>query len=202
MQEQGKIMQELGNKVMAVLEKFATANGYALVLDVSNPQTPVLWAASAIDITADIVKLYDQANPGTGAPSAAKPPAGTAPVTTRPAAPDSAPRAGSEEEVTSSGGASLRPILQIQRYNSVRGVLMRALAVVLSLTFATSVFGQAVHRNFRQRRIPRRNYQPIHRDHAELRQCRVSRWNATPPVFGGAPAVNLRPELASRPRYR
>jgi outer membrane protein len=83
--EQGKIMQELGSKVMAVLEKFATANGYALVLDVSNPQTPVLWAASAIDITADIVKLYDQANPGTG-PSAAKPPAGTAaPATSRPA---------------------------------------------------------------------------------------------------------------------
>jgi outer membrane protein len=82
--EQGKIMQELGNKVMAVLEKFATANGYALVLDVSNPQTPVLWAASAIDITADIVKLYDQANPGTGAPSTAKPPTGAAPVTSRP----------------------------------------------------------------------------------------------------------------------
>ena len=55
-QEQGKIMQELGNKVMAVLEKYATANGYAIVLDVSNPQTPVLWAASAIDITNDIVK--------------------------------------------------------------------------------------------------------------------------------------------------
>ena len=83
--EQGKIMQELGNKVMAVLEKFATANGYALVLDVSNPQTPVIWAASAIDITADIVKLYDQANPGTGAPSAAKPPTGAAPVVPRPA---------------------------------------------------------------------------------------------------------------------
>ena len=72
-QEQGKIMQELGNKVMAVLEKYATDNGYALVLDVSNPQTPVLWAASAIDITNDIVKLYDQANPGTGAPSRRSP---------------------------------------------------------------------------------------------------------------------------------
>ena len=90
-QEQGKIMQELGDKVMAVLEKYATANGYAMVLDVSNPQTPVLWAASAIDITNDIVKLYDQANPGTGAPSSAKSrrhrrpgcsePAGTAPAT-------------------------------------------------------------------------------------------------------------------------
>ena len=86
-QEQGKIMQELGGKVMAVLEKFATANGYALVLDVSNPQTPVLWAASAIDITGDIVKLYDQANPGTAAPAAAKPPTGAAPAAPRLAPP-------------------------------------------------------------------------------------------------------------------
>jgi outer membrane protein len=84
-QEQGKLMQELGNKVMAVLEKYATANGYAIVLDVSNPQTPVLGAASAIEITNDIVKLYDQANPGTGtaktpgtaAPAAPKPTSGT-----------------------------------------------------------------------------------------------------------------------------
>ena len=77
--EQGKIMQELGNKVMAVLEKYATANGYALVLDVSNPQTPVLWASQTIDITSEIVKLYDQANPGT-ASTAAKPPAGASPA--------------------------------------------------------------------------------------------------------------------------
>jgi outer membrane protein len=85
--EQGKIMQELGNKVMAVLEKFATANGYSLVLDVSNPQTPVLWAATSIDITSDIVKLYDQANPGTAAPAGAKPPAGAVTSAPKPAAP-------------------------------------------------------------------------------------------------------------------
>ena len=92
--EQGKIMQELGNKVMAVLEKFATANGYSLVLDVSNPQTPVLWASQTIDITSDIVKLYDQANPGTAAPGAAKVPAAAAPVAPRPtpAAPTPAPK--------------------------------------------------------------------------------------------------------------
>ena len=88
-QEQGKIMQELGNKVMAVIEKYATQNGYALVLDVSNPQTPVLWAASAIDITNDIVKLYDQANPGTGGAAPSKP-TGTTPVPTmRPSTPTS-----------------------------------------------------------------------------------------------------------------
>jgi outer membrane protein len=73
--EQGKLMQELGNRVMAVIEKYATANGFALVLDVSNPQTPVLWASQTIDITTEIVKLYDQANPGTG--TAAKPAAAT-----------------------------------------------------------------------------------------------------------------------------
>src|SRR5262249_17275031 len=68
-QEQGKVMQELGNKMMGVIEKYATQNGIALVVDVSNPQTPVLWASQTIDITGDIVKLYDQANPSAGAPA-------------------------------------------------------------------------------------------------------------------------------------
>jgi outer membrane protein len=83
-QEQGKVMQELGNKMMGLIEKYATQNGISLVVDVSNPQTPVLWASQTIDITGDIVKLYDQANPGgaaTSAPAgAAKPPATTTPT--------------------------------------------------------------------------------------------------------------------------
>ena len=81
---QGKLMQELGGKMMAVIEKYATQNAFAVVLDVSNPQTPVLWAASAVDITNDIVKLYDQAYPGTAAAApavpAAKPPAAAKPA--------------------------------------------------------------------------------------------------------------------------
>jgi len=80
---QGKLMQELGNKMMAVVEKYATQNGFALVLDVSNPQTPVLWAASSVDITNDIVKLYDQAYPP-GSTGPAKP---AAPASAKPSAP-------------------------------------------------------------------------------------------------------------------
>ncbi|MGB7722088.1 MAG: OmpH family outer membrane protein [Bryobacteraceae bacterium] len=87
---QGKLMQELGGKMMAVMEKYATQNGYAVVLDVSNPQTPVLWAASAVDITNDIVKLYDQAYPGTAAappvPAAKPPAAAKTPAAAKPAA--------------------------------------------------------------------------------------------------------------------
>jgi len=85
---QGKVMQELGGKMMAVLEKYATQNAFAVVLDVSNPQTPVLWAASAVDITNDIVKLYDQAYPGAAAAPAvpaAKPPAAVKPAAAAPA---------------------------------------------------------------------------------------------------------------------
>jgi outer membrane protein len=86
---QGKIMQELGGKMIAVLEKYATQNGYAVVLDVSNPQTSVIWATSAVDITNDVIKLYDQTYPGGAAAAAAKPPAAAKPA----AAPAQAPPA-------------------------------------------------------------------------------------------------------------
>lgn len=80
--EEGKLMQELGTKVMKVVDKYATDNGYAVVFDVSNPaQSGVLWRATANDITADIIALYDKANPGTGAAApAAAPPRSAAPT--------------------------------------------------------------------------------------------------------------------------
>jgi len=98
-QEEGKLMQELGAKMMKVLDKFAADNGYAVIIDVSNPQTDVLWRATAADITAEIIALYDKANPvaGAAAPAPAapstqvtRPPAGT-PART-PAAPAAAPK--------------------------------------------------------------------------------------------------------------
>lgn len=90
-EEEGKLMQGLGQKVMKVVDKYAVDNGFAVIFDVSNPQTPVLWRATATDITADIIALYDKANPasGTVAPSArpAAPATGTTPRPAAPAAP-------------------------------------------------------------------------------------------------------------------
>lgn len=95
-EQEGKVMQELGAKMMKVLDKYAADNGFAVILDVSNPQTGVLWRATAADVTADIIALYDKANLGAGAaaPSAApakSPAAGGAPART-PAAPPAAPK--------------------------------------------------------------------------------------------------------------
>jgi outer membrane protein len=75
--EQNKILQSLGQKIMAVITKYSHDNGYSLILDVSSPQTPVLFAANGIDITQDIVDLYDKNSaPATSsaAPAPAKPP--------------------------------------------------------------------------------------------------------------------------------
>ncbi|MBL8230582.1 MAG: OmpH family outer membrane protein [Bryobacterales bacterium] len=77
-QAQGKILQELGQKMMAVLDKYAKEKGFAIILDVSNQQTPVLYAANEVDVTKDIIELYDK-NVGTAAP-AAKPAAAPAPA--------------------------------------------------------------------------------------------------------------------------
>ena len=82
-QEQNKIMQELGGRMMTVIDKYAKDNGYSLVLDVSSQQTPVLYAANSIDITQDIIALYDKNSPAasnTAAPAAAAPPAAAKPL--------------------------------------------------------------------------------------------------------------------------
>src|SRR5579875_443332 len=75
--EQQRVLQGLGQRMMAVIEKYAKDNGYTMILDVSNPNTPVLYASSGIDITQDIIALYDKTstNGGPANPPAAAPPA-------------------------------------------------------------------------------------------------------------------------------
>jgi outer membrane protein len=97
-QEQQKILQQLGQKMMAVIERYARDNGYTMVVDVSNPQTPVLYASPSIDITKDIIELYDKSTAQASAP--AKPAASStpskAPATTAPATPAAKPPAGTQ----------------------------------------------------------------------------------------------------------
>jgi outer membrane protein len=91
-QDQQKVLQELGQKMMVVIDKFAKDNGYALILDVSNPQTPVLYASNAIDITKEIIDLYDKNTPAPGPATSGAAPATTS-VPKAPAAAKPAPAA-------------------------------------------------------------------------------------------------------------
>ena len=83
-QEQNKIMQELGQRIIAVIDKYAKENGYTLIVDVSSQQTPVIYAASGIDVTQDIIALYDKNAPT--AASSAKPATPPPPAAAKPAA--------------------------------------------------------------------------------------------------------------------
>ena len=84
-QEQRKLLEELSGKMQVVIDKFALANGYAVLLDVSNQSTNVLYVASGVDVTKEIIDMYDKTNPG--AATSAKP---AAPAT-KPAAPVTTP---------------------------------------------------------------------------------------------------------------
>jgi outer membrane protein len=57
--ENQKMMNDLGGKMMAIINKYAADKGLLLVLDVSSQQTPVLWASNTIDITRDVIAAYD-----------------------------------------------------------------------------------------------------------------------------------------------
>ena len=81
--EQQKLLQQLGQKMMQVIDKYAQSNGFSIVLDVSNPNTPVLYASNTIDITKEVIDLYDKTMGTAPAAAPAKAPAALAP----PAAP-------------------------------------------------------------------------------------------------------------------
>src|SRR6185437_1387730 len=76
--EQQRLLQSLGQRMMAVIEKYAKDNGYTMILDVSNPNTPVLSASSALDITQDIIALYDKTSTNGGPATTPGAPTGNA----------------------------------------------------------------------------------------------------------------------------
>lgn len=82
--EQQRLLNDLGSRIMQVINKYATDGGYTMVLDVSSPQTPVIWASNTIDITNEVVKIYDANSPSTISNPATKAPA-AAPKTAAPA---------------------------------------------------------------------------------------------------------------------
>jgi outer membrane protein len=81
-QDQGRILNELGGKMLTVLDKYAKDNGYSVILDVSQQNTPVLFAANGIDVTQDVIGLYDKNAPTAAAPAAGG--AAAAPATSTP----------------------------------------------------------------------------------------------------------------------
>jgi outer membrane protein len=88
---QAEVFDRLGRKMNDVLDRYARENGYIVLLDYSAQNTPIVNFSNQVDVTQDIVRLYDQAYPVKGGaatqpkPAAAKP-AATTPPAVKPAA--------------------------------------------------------------------------------------------------------------------
>ncbi len=80
---QADVVDKIGRKMMDVLDRYARENGLVAVFDSSAQNSPILFASTNIDITQEIIKLYDQAYPVKGGATA---PA-TKPAPTKPATP-------------------------------------------------------------------------------------------------------------------
>jgi outer membrane protein len=87
---QADVFDRIGRKLVDVLDRYARENGYVAILDSSAQNTPILFASTNIDVTQDIVHLYDTAYPvkgGAPATGAAAKPAAKPAATTPPPAP-------------------------------------------------------------------------------------------------------------------
>ncbi len=80
--EQGEIANRIGQKMLKVIDTYAKNNGYGLILDVSAPQSPVLWANAqgGVVITKEIVDAYNVQSGVPAQPKAAGPAAGAGAV--------------------------------------------------------------------------------------------------------------------------
>ncbi len=90
-QQQNELAQRIGTKLMQVVDKYATTNNLAMVLDVSGQSTPVLWANPSYNITKAVVDAYNQqsgvAAPATPAATTTRPSGVTKPAGAASAAP-------------------------------------------------------------------------------------------------------------------
>jgi outer membrane protein len=80
------VADRIGRKLLEIVDRYSRENGFAVVIDVSAQSTPVIYASNQVDLTQDVIRLYDAANPVRGtAPAASRPAA--QPGQTRPQQP-------------------------------------------------------------------------------------------------------------------
>jgi outer membrane protein len=62
-QDVDRVLQEYYPRIKVVLDKYAKDNGYSVILDIGSQQTPVVYMSDAIDMTSEVIALYDKTNP-------------------------------------------------------------------------------------------------------------------------------------------
>ncbi len=61
--QQQELVNRIGTKLMEALDKYAKANGFSMIIDVSGPQNPILWAQPNVDVTQQVAAAYNATSP-------------------------------------------------------------------------------------------------------------------------------------------
>jgi outer membrane protein len=69
--DRDETIRKIGQKMIRVINDYAQQNGFTLVLD--DAQIPIYFASKDIELTGEIIKRYDAANPVADAGATAKP---------------------------------------------------------------------------------------------------------------------------------
>jgi outer membrane protein len=84
---QQDVIDRIGRKMMDVLDRYARENGYIAVFDTSAQGSSIIFASNQVDLTQEVIKLYDQAYPVKATATPAKPAAAKPAPTTTPTKP-------------------------------------------------------------------------------------------------------------------
>ena len=85
--DRDEMFRRIGQKMVKVIDDYARQNGFSLVI--GSDQVLIYFAVKEVELTDEVVKLYDAANPAdapvTGGPAATRPVAPSAAKPTKPA---------------------------------------------------------------------------------------------------------------------
>lgn len=82
--DRDEMFRRIGQKMVKVIQDYAPKNGFSLII--GSDQVPVYYAATEVELTDQIVKLYDAANPVDAPTSGAPAPRSSTPSASKPAA--------------------------------------------------------------------------------------------------------------------
>jgi outer membrane protein len=58
--QQQQVLKSMAGRMMAVISKYSKEHGFTIILDSGNQDIPVLFVADGVDITNDVITLYDK----------------------------------------------------------------------------------------------------------------------------------------------
>src|ERR1700689_703268 len=84
---QREVVDRIGRRMIDVLSKYARDNTFTVILDRSGQTSPVIFAANSVDVTQDIIRLFDQSYPAKAGATTPRTPAPQRAPAPKPATP-------------------------------------------------------------------------------------------------------------------